>query len=337
MAKQNVAEQFVDILARAGVKRLYGVVGDSLNPVVDAIRRNSAIDWIHVRHEETAAFAAGAEAQITGRLTACAGFLRPRQPPSHQRSVRRPPLHGPGPRPRLADPLQRDRPRLLPGDPSRPALQRVQPLQRADLQPEADAQAAADRHPARDRPVGGQCRVAPRRHRRRSRPGEDRRDRPRHLPAERPPRRRRDRQARRADRRGRPGHPLLRQRDGGGAHRGHGVRGEDQVTGGTRAARQGVDSVRQPVRRRHERSARLRRGLRGHARVRPAHPPRHRLPLQRLPPGRREDRPGRRPPRTPGPAARSWTWRSGATSRRPCAVSPRGCAPRATAASWTRC
>ena len=77
MAKQNVAEQFVDILVRAGVKRLYGVVGDSLNPVVDAIRRNSAIDWIHVRHEETAAFAAGAEAQITGKLAACAGSCGP--------------------------------------------------------------------------------------------------------------------------------------------------------------------------------------------------------------------------------------------------------------------
>ncbi|MEW2168247.1 pyruvate dehydrogenase [Streptomyces sp. NPDC007084] len=77
MAKQNVAEQFVDILVRAGVKRLYGVVGDSLNPVVDAIRRNAAIDWIHVRHEETAAFAASAEAQITGRLAACAGSCGP--------------------------------------------------------------------------------------------------------------------------------------------------------------------------------------------------------------------------------------------------------------------
>ncbi|QDI68212.1 pyruvate oxidase [Streptomyces calvus] len=77
MAKQNVAEQFVDILTRAGVKRLYGVVGDSLNPVVDAVRRHSAIDWIHVRHEETAAFAAGAEAQITGRLAACAGSCGP--------------------------------------------------------------------------------------------------------------------------------------------------------------------------------------------------------------------------------------------------------------------
>ncbi|MEW2493659.1 pyruvate dehydrogenase [Streptomyces nodosus] len=77
MAKQNVADQFVDILARAGVRRLYGVVGDSLNPVVDAVRRNSAVDWVHVRHEETAAFAAGAEAQISGRLAACAGSCGP--------------------------------------------------------------------------------------------------------------------------------------------------------------------------------------------------------------------------------------------------------------------
>ncbi|WP_030715595.1 pyruvate dehydrogenase [Streptomyces sp. NRRL F-2580] len=77
MAKQNVAEQFVDILVRAGVRRMYGVVGDSLNPVVDAIRRTADIDWIQVRHEETAAFAAGAEAQITGRLAACAGSCGP--------------------------------------------------------------------------------------------------------------------------------------------------------------------------------------------------------------------------------------------------------------------
>ncbi|MEV7570676.1 pyruvate dehydrogenase [Streptomyces tanashiensis] len=77
MARQNVAEQFVDILVRAGVRRLYGVVGDSLNPVVDAIRRTPALDWIQVRHEETAAFAAGAEAQITGGLAACAGSCGP--------------------------------------------------------------------------------------------------------------------------------------------------------------------------------------------------------------------------------------------------------------------
>ncbi|MCZ4097226.1 MULTISPECIES: pyruvate dehydrogenase [Streptomyces] len=77
MAKQTVAEQFVDVLVRAGVERMYGVVGDSLNPVVDAIRRNAAIEWVHVRHEEVAAFAAGAEAQISGKLTACAGSCGP--------------------------------------------------------------------------------------------------------------------------------------------------------------------------------------------------------------------------------------------------------------------
>lgn len=77
MGKQNVAEQFVDLLVSAGVRRLYGVVGDSLNPVVDAIRRTRGIDWIQVRHEETAAFAAGAEAQITGSLAACAGSCGP--------------------------------------------------------------------------------------------------------------------------------------------------------------------------------------------------------------------------------------------------------------------
>ncbi|MFC4034845.1 pyruvate dehydrogenase [Streptomyces polygonati] len=77
MPKQSVAEQFIDVLVRAGVRRLYGVVGDSLNPVVDAVRRNRSIEWVHVRHEETAAFAAGAEAQLTGRLAACAGSCGP--------------------------------------------------------------------------------------------------------------------------------------------------------------------------------------------------------------------------------------------------------------------
>ncbi|MEV6006300.1 pyruvate dehydrogenase [Streptomyces sp. NPDC051976] len=77
MAKQTVAEQFIDVLVRAGVRRLYGVVGDSLNPVVDAVRRNRSLEWVHVRHEETAAFAAGAEAQLTGGLAACAGSCGP--------------------------------------------------------------------------------------------------------------------------------------------------------------------------------------------------------------------------------------------------------------------
>ncbi|MFF4838327.1 pyruvate dehydrogenase [Streptomyces sp. NPDC001315] len=77
MAKQTVAEQYVDLLARAGVRRMYGVVGDSLNPVVDAVRRHHDLEWVQVRHEEVAAFAAGAEAQLTGRLAACAGSCGP--------------------------------------------------------------------------------------------------------------------------------------------------------------------------------------------------------------------------------------------------------------------
>src|SRR5882757_1623026 len=76
MAK-TVAEQFIEILAAAGVKRIYGIVGDSLNGLTDAIRRLGKIEWIHVRHEEVAAFAAGAEAHLTGGLSVCAGSCGP--------------------------------------------------------------------------------------------------------------------------------------------------------------------------------------------------------------------------------------------------------------------
>src|SRR5690348_15838652 len=73
----TVAVQFAETLATAGVERIYGIVGDSLNRVADAIRRQGKIQWIHVRHEEVAAFAAGAEAQITGGLAVCAGSCGP--------------------------------------------------------------------------------------------------------------------------------------------------------------------------------------------------------------------------------------------------------------------
>ena len=73
----RVADELVSRLVEAGVKRLYGLVGDSLNPVTDAVRRSGKLEWVHVRHEETAAFAAGAEAQLTGELTACAGSCGP--------------------------------------------------------------------------------------------------------------------------------------------------------------------------------------------------------------------------------------------------------------------
>lgn len=73
----NIAEQLVQILRQAGVERVYGVVGDSLNPIVDAIRRTPDIEWVQVQHEEAGAMAASAEAQLTGRLAACAGSSGP--------------------------------------------------------------------------------------------------------------------------------------------------------------------------------------------------------------------------------------------------------------------
>ena len=77
MSKKNVAELLVETLLRAGVERIYGVPGDSLNGITDSIRRREQPRWIHVRHEETAAFAAGAEAHLTGRLAVCAGSCGP--------------------------------------------------------------------------------------------------------------------------------------------------------------------------------------------------------------------------------------------------------------------
>ena len=77
MSKKSVSELLVETLARAGVERIYGVPGDSLNGITDSIRRRERPRWIHVRHEETAAFAAGAEAHLTGRLAVCAGSCGP--------------------------------------------------------------------------------------------------------------------------------------------------------------------------------------------------------------------------------------------------------------------
>src|SRR6202051_14367 len=77
MAKKRVADLLVDVLVEAGVQRVYGVSGDSLNGITDSIRARKQIRWIHVRNEETAAFAAGAEAHLTGRLAVCAGSCGP--------------------------------------------------------------------------------------------------------------------------------------------------------------------------------------------------------------------------------------------------------------------
>jgi pyruvate dehydrogenase (quinone) len=77
MVKKTVANLLVDTLVAAGVKRVYGLAGDSLNGITDSIRTRDDIQWIPVRHEETAAFAAGAEAHLTGHLAVCAGSCGP--------------------------------------------------------------------------------------------------------------------------------------------------------------------------------------------------------------------------------------------------------------------
>jgi pyruvate dehydrogenase (quinone) len=74
---RTAADYMAEALAQAGVKRIYGVVGDSLNGFTDSLRRLKSIDWVHVRHEEGAAFAAGAEAHLTGKLAVCAGSCGP--------------------------------------------------------------------------------------------------------------------------------------------------------------------------------------------------------------------------------------------------------------------
>ena len=73
----TVAELLIESLADHGVTQVWGVVGDALNPVTDAIRREHRIEWIGVRHEEAGAFAAGAQAQLTGRLGVCMGTVGP--------------------------------------------------------------------------------------------------------------------------------------------------------------------------------------------------------------------------------------------------------------------
>ncbi|WCK56914.1 ubiquinone-dependent pyruvate dehydrogenase [Aneurinibacillus sp. Ricciae_BoGa-3] len=75
--KRTIADSLIEALLNAGVTRIYGIVGDSLNAVLDSIRRSGKIEWIHVRHEEVAAFAAGADAAVTGSIAVCAGSSGP--------------------------------------------------------------------------------------------------------------------------------------------------------------------------------------------------------------------------------------------------------------------
>jgi len=71
------ADLIIETLHAAGIKRIYGVAGDSLNGITDSLRRDKTIEWVHMRHEEAGAFAAGAEAHLTGELAVCAGSCGP--------------------------------------------------------------------------------------------------------------------------------------------------------------------------------------------------------------------------------------------------------------------
>lgn len=86
--KQTVAAYIAKTLESAGVKRIWGVTGDSLNGLSDSLNRMGTIEWMSTRHEEVAAFAAGAEAQLSGELAVCAGSCGPGQPALNQRPVR---------------------------------------------------------------------------------------------------------------------------------------------------------------------------------------------------------------------------------------------------------
>jgi len=109
----NVADRIVETLEAANVRRIYGLVGDSLNGITESLRVRGKIEWIPVRHEEVAAFAAGAQAQLTGELAVCAGSCgQSRARGGHCGAYSQ----------------HRDRFQLFSGNPSAIALQGMQPL-----------------------------------------------------------------------------------------------------------------------------------------------------------------------------------------------------------------
>ena len=165
MSTKSVAGLMVETLTRAGVKRIYGVVGDSLNGLTDVLRRQEAIAWVHVRHEEVAAFAAAGEAQVTGDARRLRGVLWPRQSASHQWSLRRASQPHAGSRHRRANPILRDRWWVFPGNPSAESVSRVQSLLRACLGCEPASLCAGKRDAGGGRIAGGRRGGGPRRRR----------------------------------------------------------------------------------------------------------------------------------------------------------------------------
>ena len=147
MKIDNVADLIAETLAQAGVKRIFGVVGDSLNGLTDALRQREAIDWIHVRHEEVAAFAASGEAQITGELAVCAGSCGPGNLHLINGLFDAHRSRTPGAGDCRADSLGRNRRRLFPGDPPAGSVPGMQPLLRAGFRSGAASLRAGECHP----------------------------------------------------------------------------------------------------------------------------------------------------------------------------------------------
>jgi len=116
---RTVAKELVETLAHAGVRRIYGLVDDSLNPVTDALHRSGNVDWVHVRHEKTTAFAAGADAHLTDKLAFCLGSCGPGNLSLINGLFKAPSKHGAGAGRRLAYPHFRSRQWLLSRDPPR--------------------------------------------------------------------------------------------------------------------------------------------------------------------------------------------------------------------------
>ena len=268
----TVAEVMVATLKASGVRRVYGLPGDSLNGFTDALRRDGEITWEHVRHEEAAAFAAAAEAALTGELAVCAGSCGPGN--LHlinglfdANRSRVPVLAIAAQIPRRGD-----RRRLLPGDPSGPAVPRVQRVLRAGQRPGAAAPGARDRHaggagPRRGRRGRGARRGVPRRRSGRRRPVPIRAT----SPVVRP-----DEQSLAA------AAQVLNDAGGGDDPGRGGVRGGARLAhragrgaegpGRARVPRQGVRRVRQPVRRGDDRAHRVQLRLPRHGALRrPGH------------------------------------------------------------------
>lgn len=123
--KQTVAAYIAKTLESAGVKRIWGVTGDSLNGLSDSLNRMGTIEWMSTRHEEVAAFAAGAEAQLSGELAVCAGSCGPGNLHLINGPVRLPPQSRSGTGDCRSYSLQRNWQRLFPGNPPTRAIPRM--------------------------------------------------------------------------------------------------------------------------------------------------------------------------------------------------------------------